>query len=121
KLEATSAPGYYVWFDDGRWSVRLVAGNRPHRFQGSLAGVRGGVVALVPTRPELKDRIAVVGDAVQFDVHAAAGGSPDGFAVRLAGSCARFDLLIDGRYHAEQVRLGPRASATHKVPFDRCP
>jgi hypothetical protein len=116
----TTQADYWVWFDEGRWHVRMTAGGRPHRFQGSLSGAHGGVVNLVTTRPELKERIAVVGDGVQFDVDAS-GDGVDGFDVQVAGSCARFDLLVDGKYRAEHTRLGPRAAPAHHVPFEKCP
>ncbi len=119
QIAATEA-GYWVWFGDNRWHVRMTAGGKPHRFQGSVTGLHGGVVELVTTRPELKERIAVVGDAVQVDVDAS-GLSSDGFDVQVAGSCARFDLLVDGHYRAEHVRMGPRSLAAHHVPFEKCP
>jgi hypothetical protein len=112
--------GYWVWFHEGKWHVRMTGG-KPHRFQGSLSGLHGGVIELTTTRPELKDRIAVVGDGVQFDVDANSAVE-DGFDVQVAGgSCARFDLLVDGKYRPEHVRLGPRGLAARRVPFDRCP
>jgi hypothetical protein len=115
------ATGYSAWFADGKWHVRMVAGQKPHRFQGSLAGVHGGVSSLTFTRADLTERIAVVGDAVQFDVDAAALDAP-GFDVQIAGGgCARFDLYLDGKYRPEHVRLGPRSQEPHRVPFERCP
>jgi hypothetical protein len=114
------ATGYSVWFNDGKWHVRMVAGGKSHRFQGSLAAAHGGVSNLTFTRADLTERIAVVGDAVQFDVDAAALDSP-GFDVQIAGGCARFDLYVDGKYRPEQVRLGPRSMPAHRVPFERCP
>jgi hypothetical protein len=113
--------GYSLWFAEGRWHVRLVAGAKPHRFQGSLAGPRGGVTNLTTTRADLSQSIAVVGDAVQFDVDAAALDAP-GFDVQIAGGgCARFDLYLDGKYRPEHVRMGPRALPAHHVPFEKCP
>jgi len=99
-------------------------GKGAHRFQGSLAGLRGGVLDLALTRPELKDAIALAGDAVQFDVTSPAAESAearDGFDVRVVGGCARFDLYIDGHHHPDKVRMGPRAHRPGKMPFDRCP
>lgn len=117
-----AAPAVYVWLGDGLWHVRLV-GKGEHRFQGSVAGARGGVLDLSLTRPELKDQIALAGDAVQFDVTTApAGGEPlPGFDVRVAGGCARFDLYVDGHHHPDRVRLGPRLHKPPHVPFERCP
>jgi hypothetical protein len=119
----SAGPSYYVWIEDNLWHVRF-QGKGAHRFQGSVAGTRGGVLELTLTRPELKDAIALAGDAVQFDVESPAGESRevrDGFDVRVAGGCARFDLYIDGRHHPDKVRMGPRAHRTTKIPFDRCP
>jgi hypothetical protein len=115
-------PGYWIWVDDGRWHLRIsTAPGKVHRFQGSLAGVGGGISELSLTRPELKDRVALVGDAVQFDVESADDKAADGFDVRVVGGCARFDLYFDGKYHSDRVHLGPRAALAHKVPFEKCP
>jgi hypothetical protein len=120
----SAGPAYYVWIEDNNlWHVRF-QGKGAHRFQGSLAGTRGGVLDLQLTRPELKDAIALAGDAVQFDVESPAAESAevrDGFDVRVAGGCARFDLYIDGKHHPDKVRMGPRAHRPPKIPFDRCP
>jgi hypothetical protein len=120
-----NGPAIFVWVDDGLWHVRLIAGRGAHRFQGSVAGVRGGVLDLNLTRPELKDAIALAGDAVQFDVEVRGDDSPDrstGFDVSVAsGGCARFDLYLDGHHHADRVRLGPRQQRPGHMPFDRCP
>jgi hypothetical protein len=119
-----TGPAIYMWVDDGNlWHVRL-QGKGAHRFQGSVAGQHGGVLGLALTRPELKDAIALAGDAVQFDVEtaAASSGEPrDGFDVRVVGACARFDLYIDGHHHPDKVRMGPHALRAGKMPFDRCP
>src|SRR3954454_819321 len=93
------APAIYLWVDDNNlWHVRLV-GKGVHRFQGSVAGLHGGVLDLTLTRPELKDTIALAGDAVQFDLESSASDPAagkaevrDGFVVRVVGGCARFDL-----------------------------
>ncbi len=119
----TQAPVVYVWIGDGLWHVRFV-GDGVHRFQGSVAGVRGGVLDLSLTKPELKDAIALAGDAVQFDVESGAHDPVEalpGFDVRVAGGCARFDLYVDGRHHPDRVRLGPRLHRPPHVPFERCP
>jgi hypothetical protein len=116
------SPAIYLWIDDSEWHVRLVGGGHGlHRFQGSVAGVHGGVLALALTRPELKDAIAAQGDAVQFDVESDAVGGRDGFDVKVAGGCARFDLYVDGRHHADRIRMGPRLHRPSHIPFDRCP
>ena len=119
-----SGPGYYVWIEDNNlWHVRF-QGKGAHRFQGSVAGTRGGVLDLALTRPELKDAIALAGDAVNFDVESPkeeSNEARDGFDVRVVGGCARFDLYIDGHHHPDKVRMGPRAHRPGKMPFDRCP
>jgi hypothetical protein len=119
-----AGPAIYVWIEDANlWHVRF-QGKGAHRFQGSVAGLRGGVLDLALTHPELKDTIALAGDAVQFDLESPAAESPearDGFDVRVVGGCARFDLYIDGHHHPDKVRMGPRAHRPGKMPFDRCP
>jgi hypothetical protein len=112
-------PAIYVWVDDNTWHVQLVG--KGHRFQGSVAGVNGGVLELALSRPDLKDAIALAGDAVQFDVESPVPQLPNGFDVRVVGRCARFDLYIDGHHHPDRVRLGPRLQKPAHVPFDRCP
>jgi hypothetical protein len=116
--------GYWIWVADNNWHVRMTPGGRSHRFQGSLAGVRGSVAELMTTRPELKSSIALVGDAVQFDVESASsasGDAADGFDAHVVGGCARFELMIDGKVRPELVRLGPRLIPARHVPFERCP
>ncbi len=115
-------PGYWIWVADGNWHVRMTAGGHSHRFQGSMAGVRGSVADLQTTRPELKSSIALVGDAVQFDVESSVAGEvPDGFDAHIVGGCARFELMIDGHVRPEWVRMGPRNLPARHVPFERCP
>jgi hypothetical protein len=123
QLMSPAHAGYYVWWTGGVWHVRMSRGARPHRFQGSLAGVRGGVTDLETTRPDLSSNIALVGDAVQFDVDAAdqPGSFEAGFDARVAGGCARLELLLDGKSRAEAVRLGPKALPAHRLPLERCP
>jgi hypothetical protein len=112
-------PGYWIWIEGGLWHLRMTPAGRAHRFQGSLSGVAGGVADLVPTSAELKDQIALVGDSVQFDVENPAADGSSGFDARVAGGCARFELLVD-KHKAGEVRLGPRAlPARHS--FERCP
>jgi len=122
--DLSAGPGYYVWIEDNNlWHVRF-QGKGAHRFQGSVAGLHGGVLDLSLTRPELKDAIALAGDAVNFDVEspaAEAAEARDGFDVRVVGGCARFDLYIDGHHHPDKVRMGPRAHRPGRMPFDRCP
>jgi hypothetical protein len=115
-------PAIYVWIENELWHVRF-QGKGVHRFQGSVAGLRSGGLALTLTRPDLKNAVALAGDAVQFDLESPAAETieaRDGFDVRIGGDCARFDLYIDGHHHPDKVRMGPRAQHPVKMPFDRC-
>jgi hypothetical protein len=114
-------PAYWIWYADGTWQLRMAAGRgRVHRFQGSIAGVNG-LAELDPVEPELKEQIALVHQAVQFDVEGG-HGEVRGFGARISNNgCARFDLYLDGEPHPERVYLGPRASPVKAVPFERCP
>lgn len=111
---------YWIWYADNAWHLRITAASHAHRFQGSMAGVRGGVVDLQLTKPELKDGVAIGGDAVQFDVELTAADGPQGFDAHVIGGCARFDLLVDG-HKPDNVHLGPRALPVRHDPFERCP
>lgn len=112
---------YFIWFAKDEWHLRIAPGHHGHRFQGSMAGVRGGVSDLDLTRPELRDRIALVGDAVQFDLEGRPGSAAEGFDAKVLGACARFDLYVDGRHRPELVRLGPRSLPARRMPFEKCP
>lgn len=112
---------YWVWFKGGAWHLRITPGGRGHRFQGSMAGAHGAVTELQLTRPELRDRIALVGDAVQFDLDGRRGAAPQGYDAKVAGGCARFDLYVDGRHRPDLVRMGPRALPARRMPFEKCP
>lgn len=119
-----SRPGFWIWLSDDLWHVRASSGVKAHRFQGSVTGLNGGVTQLEPTRIELKDQVAIVGEAVQFDfgeTGPAPSGATEGFDLRVAGGCARFDLYVDGQRRPERVRMGPHALRPRHIPFDRCP
>lgn len=112
---------YFIWFADAGWHLRITPGHHGHRFQGSMAGVKGDVSDLELTRPELRDRIALVGAAVQFDLEESPKGAPEGFDAKVRGDCARFDLYVDGRHRPELVRIGPHTLPARHMPFDKCP
>jgi hypothetical protein len=118
-------PAYWIWVEDNVWHVRVTAGSRPRRFQGSLTGVNGAVTDLALTRPELADRVALSGSSVQFDIDAGGPEGPkkgaDGFSARVLGGCAKIDVLIDGRFRPELVRFGPRGEHPRYLPTERCP
>lgn len=112
------AAGFRVWFEAGEWHLRAGGGNRVHRYQGTLAGTNGSVTSLRPTRSSLREHVALVGDAVQFDLEVSAG---EGFDAKVAGGCVRLDLLLDGKRRPDRVRIGARGATPGHVPFDRCP
>jgi hypothetical protein len=112
--------GYYIWYLEDGWHVRMTASSHAHRFQGSMAGIRGGVVDLKLTDPRLRDGVAIGGDAVQFDVEINAAEGPQGFDAHVIGGCARFDLLLDG-HKPDVIRVGPKGLPAHHATFERCP
>jgi hypothetical protein len=112
----------WLWHDEGRWHVRLT-GSKQHRFQGSVTGVGGIVSEMWTTKPQLATTVAIVGGAVQFDVEAPTSDLPsgEGFDAHVTNNCARFDFYLDGHHRPEHIRLGPRGTPAHHVPFERCP
>jgi hypothetical protein len=112
-------PRYWIWWAGDAWHLRATAAGRPHRFQGTVAGASGSITQLTPTDAALRDRVALAGDAVQFDFDARVGAP--GFDLKAAGNCARFDLLLDGKRRPERVRLGSFAVPVARIPFERCP
>jgi hypothetical protein len=115
-----STAGYRVWTEGNVWHVEASPAGRPHRFQGSLTAVHGSTTELALSRAELRDRVALVGNAVQFDLESVGARPSDGFTVQVAG-CARLDLYLDGHRRPDRVRLGPRGLAPRQIPFERCP
>ncbi len=119
--------GYYVWVTrPSIWHLRMAVGRdgKAHRFQGSLTGSRGGISELRTTRSDWSESVAVVGDAVQFDVALTQNDGPPGkfgFDVEVAGGCAQLDLYVDGRHEPERVWLGPRSDSPRHLPIERCP
>ncbi len=129
-------PAYWIFVEDGWLHLRVTAGERARRFQGSVTAIRPAsrsqgssgaephLAALELDRPALAQQIAQVsdrqGDSIQFDLEPAKN-SDEGFRVRLVNACARFDLYLDGAHRPERVRLGARRAAPRQVPFERCP
>jgi hypothetical protein len=115
-----STAEFRVWIEGNVWHLEASPAGRPHRFQGSLQASRGAMSALDLNRPELRDRVAQVGNTVQFDLESAALHPTDGFSVQVEG-CARLDLYLDGHHRPDRVRLGPRGLQPRQIPFERCP
>src|SRR5262249_23613681 len=116
----TDKTGYWIWYADNLWHVRMTTAAHAHRFQGSMAGGRGGVAELTLPHPELRDGARTGGDAGQFDVEISSETGARGFDAHVIGGCARFDLLIDG-HKPDAIRVGPRALLVRHVPYERCP
>jgi hypothetical protein len=112
--------GYAVWYVDGTWHLAAISRGEPHRFQGSVSGLAGSIIELQPTRPELKDRVAVINGGVNFDLATAPRKRTQEISMRVAGGCARFDLYLDGRRRPERVHLGRRGLPARQIPFDYC-
>jgi hypothetical protein len=112
-------PGYRVWFDEQWWHVRANGGGRLHRFQGTVSGLTGSITEVQPNHADLRDRVALVGDAVQFDFESTSG--EPGFDLTVAGGCVHLDLYLDGKRRPDRIRVGPSSERPPRVPFDRCP
>ena len=111
------AAGFRVWWKEGAWHLRAGGGTRPHRYQGTLSGTNGSVTSARPTDSALRDHVALVGDAVQFDFEAT---DDEGFDAEVAGGCVRLDLLLDGKRRPDRVYEGAAAAAPAHVPFEIC-
>lgn len=112
--------GYWIWHEGDVWRVRSTAAGKPHRFQGSIEGLTGGILEVRPARSELRDHVAQVGNSVQFDWDAD-DSSPRGFDARTTGGCLRVDLIVDGKRRPETLRSGRKAEVATRMPTDVCP
>ncbi len=124
-LAGTSRPdrsqaGYWLFVESGWLHVRMTAGERGRRFQGSISAADGGPMVLSLDRPTQAQQVAAQESSVQFDVEMSRGGE-DGFRVRMDRRCMRFDLYVDGSHHTGRVHLGRGRSAPQQLPFERCP
>jgi hypothetical protein len=127
-----SEPGYWIFLDDDWLHVRVTSGDKPRRFQGSVTAVRSPrgtaearLGGLELDRPALAQQVAAAydsrqGDSIQFDLEPARH-TDEGFRVRLASGCVRFDLYVDGAHRPDRVRLGSRRFSPRQIPFERCP
>ena len=113
-------PAYWIWHDGHLWRVRSTAAGKPHRFQGSIEGLTGGIVEVRAEREELRDHVAQVGSSVQFD-YDTEDRAPRGFDARTTGGCLRFDLMIDGKRRPDVIRYGRKAETPNRLPADLCP
>src|SRR4051812_3995673 len=82
--------GYAVWYANGRWHLATISRAEPHRFQGSVSGLKGRAIELRSIRPELKDRVAVVGGGVNFDLETNPRAPTQEISMWVSGGCARF-------------------------------
>jgi hypothetical protein len=112
--------GYWIHVDDDWLYVRFTAGERAHRFQGTVTPLKGAFGALELERPALAQQVAQQGGSIQFDLELDRAAE-EAFRVRIDKRCARFDLYVDGQRRSERVHLGPRRLPPKTVPFDRCP
>ncbi len=113
---------YRIWYDRGVWRLRASPGTGAggaHRFQGSVAGLTGGIADPDLRDRALRDRVARDGNSVLFDFEAER--SETGFDLASTGGCLRFDLYLDGKRRADRVRYGPHGESPGRLPADLCP
>ena len=111
---------YWVWREGDVWRFRSTAGGKPHRFQGSIEGLTGGIVEVRTERSQLRDHVAQVANTVQFD-YDADDHSARGFDVRSTGGCLKVDLMIDGKRRSDAVHYGHKGEAPSRLPTELCP
>ncbi len=95
--------GYALEARGRRLELSVLPGTRGRRFQGTITAHKGHLLGAIVSRVELKDRVAVEGDVVQFDLEPAAG-VPDRIELAVSGGCVKLELLIDGRMIDHGVR-----------------
>lgn len=112
---------YRIWHDHGVWRLRASPGAAagPHRFQGTVSGLTGGLGDPALRDRALADRVARAGNSVSFDFEVERAET--GFDLASTGGCLRFDLFVDGRRRADRVRFGPRGHAPDRLPAVLCP
>ena len=113
-------PSYRIWHSGGTWRLRAAPGGTRHRFQGSVDGLTGGIVALRPDRPDLADHVARERNRILFDFEAEGEGAA-GFDADVTGGCLRFDLYVDGKRRPDLIRFGSAGAIPRSLPAVSCP
>lgn len=96
--------GYAIEARGTQLGLIVLPGTRGRRFQGTIAPSRGGrLLGAIVARAELRERVALDGEVIQFDLEPSAGVT-DEFNFAITNGCAKLDLLIDGRSGESGVR-----------------
>lgn len=95
-LPSADRGGYALGRRGRHLTLYVAPGARGHRFQGTIQAPKGRLLGAIVSRAELRDRVALEGEILQFDLEPAAG-TADGFEFAVTSRCARLELLVDGR------------------------
>lgn len=109
--------GYAIEARGAQLALIVLPGARGRRFQGTIAPSRGGrLLGAIVARAELRERVALDGEVIQFDLEPSPS-VPDEFNFAITNGCAKLELLIDGRaaesgvVRGRGVRLDRRGSS----------
>ncbi len=95
-LPARDRGGYALGSRGRHLTLYVAPGARGHRFQGTIHAPKGRLLGAIVSRAELRDRVALEGEILQFDLEPGPD-TADGFEFAVTSRCARLELLVDGR------------------------
>jgi hypothetical protein len=120
-LEPGAPAAFWIWRNaQGIWKVRTTTAKKLHEFRGRVEGVQKPIGKVKPSRLEYGDHIRR-GAQHEIIFKFATKGNIDGFDFRApAGTCIRFDLMLDRGATAKRVFIGKNAVSPKTNHFILC-
>jgi hypothetical protein len=113
---------YWIYRDANTiWHLKATSGGMLHRFRGTIQADFGFIQRITPSRNEFQDRLRTFGPVHTFGFDAMTGVEGFSFQAPTAQSCIKFYLIIDGKEHAESIRIGADGHGTTSAYVRVCP